>query len=84
MTSANPITIDINPRNTPRAFNVEMTWNRQFQRRFNVKYAWCVCRKEVMILKLHTSEGNMLQERYGFSVGFTNPAWAVTRLPFLY
>ena len=55
MTSANPITIDINPTNTPLVFHVEATSKRQFQCRFNVKHAWCVCREEFMILKLHTA-----------------------------
>ena len=54
MTSANRIAIDINPTNTPRVFQVEATWKRQFQRRFNVKYARCVSTEEVIILKLHT------------------------------
>ena len=78
MASSNPVTIDINPTNTPRVFHVEATWKRQFQRHFNVKYAWCVCREEVMILKLHANIlHNMLEERYDFNVGFANPAWAL-------
>ena len=55
MALANPTTIDINPTNTPLVFHVEATWKRQFQRCFNVKYAWCVFMEEVMILKLHTA-----------------------------
>ena len=34
------------PTNTPRVFHVETTWKRSFPRLFNVKYTWCVCRKE--------------------------------------
>ena len=55
MLSANPITIDINSTNTPRVFHVETTWKQQFPHHFNVKYAWCVCREEAVIVKLQTA-----------------------------
>ena len=94
MISANPITININPTNTPRVFHVEATWKRQFQSRFNVKYARFVCTEEVMILKLHIVSLKVicckrdvvlvLQESNAWCVGFTKPVWAVTRLLFLY
>ena len=37
------------PRNTPRVFHVEMTWERPFLRRFNVEFMWCVCREAGVI-----------------------------------
>ena len=32
-------------KNTPHVFHVETTWKPPFPRRFNVEYAWCVCRE---------------------------------------
>ena len=35
------------PTNIPSVFHVETTCIRPFPRRFNVEYAWCVCRAHV-------------------------------------
>ena len=42
----NPIKAGIfesNPRNTPRVFHAETTWERPLARRLNVGYQWGVC-----------------------------------------